>query len=67
LKFKFDLNSHGFVIYKTVCKKKNVVLFEFGFWAESSARPTWPPRAQASCVAQRFAGTHPHSEPNLTR
>jgi hypothetical protein len=69
LKFKFDLNSNRFVIYKTVLKKKKVFLFEFGFWAESSARPSRPPRARVACVAQlagaaaqRFAGMHPRSE-----
>jgi hypothetical protein len=50
-------------------KKKNVFLFEFGFWAESSSRPRRPPRTRAAsaaqpagAVAQRFAVVHPRSE-----
>jgi hypothetical protein len=27
-------------------------LFEFSFWAESSARPSQPPRARVACTAQ---------------
>jgi hypothetical protein len=69
LKFNFDLNSNLFVIYKTVLRKKNVFLFEFGFWAESSAQPSRPPRARVACAAQlagavakRFTGVHRCSE-----
>jgi hypothetical protein len=69
LKLKFDLNSNSFVIYKIVLKKKNVFLFEFGFWAESSARPSRPHGVRAACaaqpagaVAQRFVGVHLRSE-----
>jgi hypothetical protein len=68
-KFKFDFNSNCFVIYKTILEKKNVFLFEFGFRAESSARPSRPPRAHAACMAQPtstaaqwFTGAHPRSE-----
>jgi hypothetical protein len=66
LKFKFDLNSNWFVIYKTVLEKKKDFLVSQGFWAEFPARP--PPAHMAyvaqppSTVAQRSVGTHPHSE-----
>jgi hypothetical protein len=45
-------------------KKKKVFLFEFGFWAESLARPSWPPYATqlASATTQQFAGVHLRSE-----
>jgi hypothetical protein len=56
-------------MYKIVLKKKKVFLFEFGFWAETSARPSWPPHARTACVAQpagttaqQFTGVHPRSE-----
>jgi hypothetical protein len=55
-------------------KKKKVFLFEFGFWAETSARPSRPPRVLAACVAQPagtvaqwFMGVHPQEKPNPTR
>jgi hypothetical protein len=32
-------------------------LFEFGFWAESSARPSQPPHAHAACAAQPASAT----------
>jgi hypothetical protein len=71
LKFKFDLNSNYFVIYKTVLKKKKKFLFEFGFWAETSAWPSRPPHARVACMtqsagaaAQRFLGAHLVAEPN---
>jgi hypothetical protein len=51
LKFKFDLNSNWFVIYKTVLKKKKDFLISYGFWAEFLARPSRPPPARAACVA----------------
>jgi hypothetical protein len=66
LKFKFDLNSNWFVIYKTALKKKNIFLFEFGFWAESSVRPAGLP-VSAAYAAQRFAGAHRVAKPNPTR
>jgi hypothetical protein len=57
------------VIYKIVLKNKNVFLFEFNFWAKTSARPSRPPRAHAACAAQpvgvaaqRFMSVHPCSE-----
>jgi hypothetical protein len=52
LKFKLDLNSNWFVIYKTDLKKKKNFLFEFSFWAETSARPSRPPPARVACMAQ---------------
>jgi hypothetical protein len=58
-----------FVIYKTVLKTEKVFLFEFGFWVESSARYSRPPRAHVACVPQpagtathQFTGTHRRSE-----
>jgi hypothetical protein len=49
--------------------EKNIFLFEFSCWAESSARPSWPPHVRVACVAQptsvtaqQFMGVHPHSE-----
>jgi hypothetical protein len=55
-------------------KKKKNFLFEFGFWAESSARPSRPPRVRAACTAQPvgaaaqwFAGVHCIAEQKLTR
>jgi hypothetical protein len=43
-----------------------IFLFEFGFWAESSARPIQPPLTRAAqpagATAQRFASVHPRSE-----
>jgi hypothetical protein len=68
--FEFKL----FVIYKIVLKKEKVFLFEFGFWAESSARlaglpgsaqPAWPsrpaPQPSGSWACTQVA------KPNLTR
>jgi hypothetical protein len=52
LKFKFDLNSNCFIIYKTDLKKKKNFLFKFGVWAESTAQPSRPPRARAAYAAQ---------------
>jgi hypothetical protein len=53
-------------------KKKNVFLFEFGFWAESSARPSRPPHARL-LRGPTVRGHSPRSEaesdpivPNLT-
>jgi hypothetical protein len=61
LKFKFDLNSNWFVIYKTALKKKNIFLFEFGFWAESSVRPSRPPR-ERGLRGPAVCGRAPRSE-----
>jgi hypothetical protein len=41
-----------FVIYKIELIKKKNFLIEFGVWAESMARPSWPHRARAACAAQ---------------
>jgi hypothetical protein len=60
------LNSNLFVINKTVLKKKNVFLFEFSFWAESSAPPSRPPRAHAAYAAQRLTGVHRVAKLNPT-
>jgi hypothetical protein len=69
LKFKFDLNSNWFVIYKTVLKKKKDFLISYGFLAEFPARPSQPPPAHTACVAQpagaaaqRSMGAHPRSK-----
>jgi hypothetical protein len=50
-------------------KKKKVFLFEFSFWAETSARPSRPPHARevfvaqpVGAVAQWFTRAHPRSE-----
>jgi hypothetical protein len=40
-----------FVIYKIELIKKKNFLIEFGVWAESMARPSWPHRARAACAA----------------
>jgi hypothetical protein len=49
-----------------VLKKKNIFLFEFGYWAESSARPIRPPHLRVACAAQPastaallFTSAHP--------
>jgi hypothetical protein len=49
LKFKFDLNSNLFLIYKTVLKKKRISSLKTGIWAESTARPSQPHRARGLC------------------
>jgi hypothetical protein len=69
LKFKFDLNSIWFVIYKTILKKKKDFLISKGFWAEFLARPSRPPPACVACtpqpagaMTQQSIGVHPHSK-----
>jgi hypothetical protein len=57
LKFKFDLNSNKFLIYKIDLKKKKNFLLEFGFRAETLVRPSRPPHARAAYAAQPVGTT----------
>jgi hypothetical protein len=44
-----------------------VFLFEFGCWAESSARPSRPPRVRVAYAAQTASARNPATLPGFPR
>jgi hypothetical protein len=73
LKFKFDMNSNWFVIYKTDLKKQKNFLIGNRLQAEFGAAQPASPRArpaQPSRPAPQpngFTGMHRITDPNQTR
>jgi hypothetical protein len=63
LKFKFDLNSNWFEIYKTDLKKKKDFLFFLAYWAEKQpAHQLGPASRSSGGLAASHRGHTDHQE-----